>query len=132
MTQPTASVLFTVEELWMLQSAIRHEITQGDTWKYPPASLELNDQVAESLLRCQDLGLAESALVLTRGDCLVIDYCTPQGAKTPSGAPIGKQILLKSFLARKQVLEGTSPTVEEPLAPSAAEVRERLRNRQEE
>src|SRR4051794_4919184 len=45
MTQNTASEVFTVEELWLLQSVIRHEVPQLDQWDFPPASLDLNDQI---------------------------------------------------------------------------------------
>jgi len=127
MSEQTASAVFTVEELWMLQSAIRHEVAQLEQWKFPPASLDLNDQIAECLLRCQDYGLAEGALILSRGDCLVIDFCVPQTAKSPAGLPVGKNILLKTFRARKQIAEGDSPDAEEPATPTVADVFEQMR-----
>jgi len=123
----TATAVFTCEELWLLQSVIRHEIAQQEQWHYPPASLELNEQVAESLLRCEELGLEEAPLMLTMQSALVIDYCVPQSAKSPSGIPIGKNILLKSFRVRKALEEGTGPDAEEPGTPNASEVQERLR-----
>jgi hypothetical protein len=48
MSQPTASAIFTIDELWLLQSVIRHEALQMDAWRFPPASLALNTQIAES------------------------------------------------------------------------------------
>ena len=33
MSQPTASAVFTLDELWLLQSVIRHEALQMDTWR---------------------------------------------------------------------------------------------------
>lgn len=123
----TATAVFTLEELWLLQSVIRHEVAQQEQWHYPPASLELNDQVAESILRCEELGLEEAALVLTMQQALVIDYCVPQSAKSPSGIPIGKNILMKSFRVRKALEEGDDPDAEEPGTPNATEVQERLR-----
>jgi hypothetical protein len=124
----TATAVFTCEELWLLQSVVRHEVAQGEQWRYAPASLDLNDQVAESLLRCEELGIDEAALILTMPDVLVIDYCVPQSAKSPSGTPIGKNILMKSFRVRKEIQEGTpQEMVEEPGAPTASEVQERLR-----
>jgi len=123
----TATAVFTCEELWLLQSVIRHEVAQQEQWKYPPASLDLNEQVAESLLRCETLGIDEAALLLTMEQALVIDYCVPQSAKSPSGVPIGKNILMKSFAVRKEIEEGHSVTAEEPGTPSASEVQERLR-----
>lgn len=123
----TATAVFTLEELWLLQSVIRHEVAQQEQWHYPPASLELNDQVAESILRCEEHGLEEAALVLTMQQALVIDYCVPQSAKSPSGIPIGKNILMKSFRVRKTLEEGDDPDAEEPGTPNASEVQERLR-----
>lgn len=127
MSQQTTSVIFTCEELWLLQSTIRHEVPQMEQWGNPPASPSLNDQVADALLRCTEFNLAEAALLLTRGDCLAIDYCVPQGAKSSSGAPIGKNILLKSFKARRELDDGPDLEAEEPEQISAIDVRERLR-----
>lgn len=124
----TATAVFTQEELWLLQSAIRHEVPQHDQWHTPPASPELNDLVAESILRCEELALSEAALQLSWDDCVVIDYCVPQAAKSASGLPIGKSVLLKSYRVRKAIREGSELTAEEPGSPSSSEVRERLRN----
>lgn len=124
----TATAVFTQEELWLLQSSIRHEVPQHDQWHTAPASPELNDQVADSILRCEELALSEAALMLTWDDCLAIDYCVPQAAKSASGLPIGKSVLLKSYKARKEIREGLDPTAEEPGALTSSEVRERLRN----
>jgi hypothetical protein len=124
----TATAVFTQEELWLLQSSIRHEVPQHDQWHTPPGSPELNDQIVESILRCEELALCEAALILSWDDCLVIDYCVPQAAKSASGLPIGKSVLLKSYKARKQMREGLAPVAEEPGAPTSSEVRERLRN----
>lgn len=129
MTTPTASALFTVEELWLLQSVIRHELPQLEQWDFPPASLALNDQIAETLVLCDETGEAEAALVLSRGDCLVIDYCVPQGAKSVAGVAIGKHVLLKSFRARREIEDHFLPA-EEPPQPSCGEVREQLRHMQ--
>lgn len=130
MDTSTASALFSLEELWLLQSVIRHELAQGDQWKFPPASLELNDQVADALVLCEEHKLGEAALILSRGDCLVIDYCTPQGARSVAGLPIGRTVLLKSFIARRAIEDGPGPTAAEPAQPSAGEVREALRRMQ--
>jgi hypothetical protein len=130
MTVQTASALFTIEELWLLQSAIRHEVAQGDTWKFPPASIELNDQIADALVLCEENRLDDAALLLTRGDCLVIDYCVPQTAKSAAGVPIGKNVLLKSFKARRIIEQGDSPFSEEPAQLTPGEVKESLRRMQ--
>ncbi len=109
MSQPTASAVFTVDELWLLQSAIRHEIAQIDGWHAPPASLALNNQIADALVLCEENGLSEAALLLTRGDCLAIDYNVPQTAKSPAGLAIGKSVLMKSFRTRQEIDEGRAP-----------------------
>lgn len=131
MSEQTASEVFTCEELWLMQSAIRHEMAQGEQWKFPPASLDLNDQVAEALLLCDENHLVEAAIILSRGDCLVIDYCVPQTAKSASGAPIGKSVLLKSFRARRTIDGGPGTLeAEEPMQLTPGEVREHLRQMQ--
>lgn len=124
----TATAVFTSEELWLLQSVIRHEAAQQEQWRFPPANLDLNDQIAESLLRCEELGIDEAALLLTMEQALVIDYCVPQSAKSTSGTPIGKNILLKSFRVRKTIEDGPTASADEPGTPSATEVQERLRH----
>lgn len=126
--QRTATAIFTAEELWLLQSVIRHEVAQGEQWRYPPASLDLNDQVSESLLRCEELGIDEAALILTMADALAIDFCVPQSAKSPSGIPIGKNILMKAFRLRRAIQEGNEAVAEEPGSLTASEVQERLRH----
>lgn len=129
-TPQTASQVFTSEELWLLQSVVRHELPQLDQWKFPPASLDLNDQIARALVFCDENDCSEAALILSRGDCLVIDYCVPQGAKSAAGVPIGKHVLMKSFLARRSIVDGELPIAEEPAQPTTGEVREHLRHLQ--
>ena len=132
MSQPTASAIFTIDELWLLQSVIRHEAVQMDSWHFPPVSLALNDQIAEVLLRCEELGLIEAALVLTRGDCLAIDHQVPQGAKSPAGIAVGKSVLLKSFRVRRELDEGLplmAPTDAEPAQDGIDERFEQWKNR---
>ena len=99
----TSSQVFTLDELWLLQSVVRHELAQQDTWKFPPASVSLNDAIAEAILFCDDNKQGEAALILSRGDCLTIDYLVPQGAKSAAGQPIGRNILLKSYRARRYI-----------------------------
>ena len=126
MSENTTSAVFSVDELWLLQSVIRHEMAQMEQWKAPPASPSLNDQVAEALLFCHENDLGEAALLLTRRDCLAIDFSVPQGAKSPAGVPIGKSVLLKSFRARTELEEAWSATREEPTVPSHEEIASQL------
>ncbi len=126
MSQPTACAVFTTEELWLLQAAIRHEVAQLESWRFPPASLALNDQVADALLRCDEYGLSEAAILLTRGDCLAIDHCVPQGAKSTAGVAIGKSVLLKSFRARREIDEGQPLSAPENAEPDDAQIAERI------
>jgi hypothetical protein len=123
----TASAIFTLEELWLLQSVIRHEMAGAEQWHHAPVSLELNDQVADALVRCEESELGEAALLLAWDDCLAIDFCVPQAAKSPAGVPIGKHVLMKSFHARRELQEGLAPTAEEPASPTSRDVFERLR-----
>lgn len=131
MSQPTASAVFTTDELWLLQSAIRHEMAQQEQWKAPPASASLNDQVAEALVRCEEASLTEAAILLSRNDCLAIDHNVSQSAKSAAGLAIGKSVLMKSFRARREIDEGEHPTALEPDvdASELANELERWRNR---
>lgn len=126
MSDNTTSAVFSVDELWLLQSVIRHEMAQMEQWKAPPASASLNEQVSEALLFCHENGLGEAALLLTVRDCLAIDFCVPQGAKSPAGLPIGKNVLLKAFRARVELEEEWAPTREEPATPSHEEIASQL------
>lgn len=126
MAENTASAIFTLEELWLLQSVIRHEMAQMESWKAPPVSLALNDQVAEALLFCHENNVGEAAILLTRADCLAIDFCVPQNAKSPVGVPTGRQVLLKSYHARADLDRPWRAAEEEPAAPTPAEIATRL------
>ena len=110
----TVPVLFTLEELWLLQSVVRHEIPQQESWSNPPASLALNDQLAEAILMCVEDEISEVALVLSRSDCLVLDATVPQNAKNAAGSPIGKSILVKSFMARRALAGGPVASADDP------------------
>ena len=90
------AVTFDIEELWLLQSAIRHESPDEWAGSYPPTSVDLNDQIAAALAS----GDKEAVLILTRADLFAIDYTVPQHAKDRAGNLIGFAILLKSFKAR--------------------------------
>lgn len=123
----TVPVTFTLDELWFLQSLVRHELPQPPEWKFPPASLELNDQVADVLLSCTDYDLKEGTLVLTRGDLLLLDYVVPQAATNSAGKNIGRPILLKTYRARRLLAEGSMGTASEPDDTAASTRLERWR-----
>jgi hypothetical protein len=125
--EESASVVFTCDELWLLQRCIRHEVPQQETWKFPPASIEFNDQIAAALLLCATYGLGEAALRLSWGDLLAIDYTVPPDAKDVNGRPIGRNLLLKSYAARAQ-LRRAYPMVEVPESANLdkAELQRRL------
>jgi hypothetical protein len=126
MAERTTSGLFTSDELWLLQSVIRHEIAQMEGWKAPPASAALNEQIAEALLFCAENNVNEAAVLLTMRDCLAIDYCVPQAAKSPAGAPIGRMVLLKSYRARAELEQHWHETAEEPVPPTHDEIVSRM------
>lgn len=112
----SASVEFTWDELWLLQSVIRHEMQGQEMWKFPPASLDLNDQVARALIFCDESAVTSAFLELTRGDTLAIDYFVPNTAKDANGKLIGKTVLLKSFQARAKLADWFAAEAEEPSA----------------
>ena len=120
-------VTFTADELWLLQGVVRHEMPQGDTWKFPPASVDLNDQIADVLIACIDAGLREATLSLTRGDLLLLDFVVPQSATSPIGTKLGREILLKSFRARRALSGDELPNAAEPEdTPTLNEIDARL------
>lgn len=95
-------VIFTIAELWMLADFIRHEIPDHEKWAYPPASKDLNTEIALAIATCTDNNLDEYTLLLSEGDVLVIDYNIRAAHKTPEGAK-GKDILLKLYHARSKL-----------------------------
>lgn len=107
-----AAVSFTVAELWLLNSFIRHEMQDQDKWLYPPVSKDLNQEIALAITACRDCNLKEFALSLSRGDLLVIDYNIRQDMKTPEGAS-GDLILVKVFEAMRDVAYDSPPVGEE-------------------
>jgi hypothetical protein len=127
--EDTVSIVFSLEELWLMQACVRHETAQAEQWKFPPASLPLNDAIAAAILFCEEQKAGEAALLLSRHDCLVLDYNVPSSAKDAYGKPIGKAILLKSFKARSQ-LDGDLCLAEETGQEMDAQtVRDRLADR---
>lgn len=119
----TAPVVFSLDELWLLRSVVRHEMASQETWKFPPASLDLNDRIAEAILFCHEHEVEEAALLLTRGDTLIIDYVVPQDAKSARGIPLGVPILLKTFAARRALVEDQFVAEErEPDCPSEEQI----------
>lgn len=95
---------FSLEELWLLQAKVRHEMAQQGEWKAPPASLGLNEQVAMAILFCEENGQPDACLELSLEDCLLLDYVIPQEAKDAQGAAIGKSVLRKAFRSRARLL----------------------------
>lgn len=107
--EQTVAIMVNQLELDVLQQHVRHEIdgeAQGQ-WKWPPASLTLNDKIAESMLFQAETGEPEVALQLTRHDCLVIDFQVQVGAEIDAdGNDIGRALLLKTYAARRTLRDG--------------------------
>jgi hypothetical protein len=99
MRQP---VTFTRDELWLLHDFVRHELPDSRQWRFPPASEELNEEIALALDACETHELSEYTLLLSRGDMLVMDFFVRRDHRTPEGAS-GKQLLLKIFRARSEL-----------------------------
>ncbi|HLZ72340.1 MAG TPA: hypothetical protein VKV26_20750 [Dehalococcoidia bacterium] len=123
----TVPMVASVAELWLLQRCIRHELPAQETWKFPPASVELNDQIAAALLFCQEQNVGEAALRLSWGDLLAIDYAVPADAKDVNGRAIGREVLLKSFAARAALRRPYPlPDAADSTEPSSSDVQQRL------
>jgi hypothetical protein len=127
----TVSVLFSLDELWIIREAVRHEVDGQDRWLFPPAGLELNDQVADQILFCVEKKEIEAPLLLSRGDCLILDFCVNLTMKDKDGLSLGKSILIKSFAARRDLRDGALETGTEPSAPSVSEIKAALQERKE-
>jgi hypothetical protein len=95
-------VTFTRDELWLLHDFIRHELPDSRQWRFPPASEELNEEIALALDACETHDLSEYTLLLSKGDMLVMDFFIRRDHRTPEGAS-GKQMLLKVFHARREL-----------------------------
>lgn len=125
----TVPVLFSLDELWTLQAVVRHEVSQQrENWKWPPASLSLNDRIAEGISTMTEHNLTDYYLSLSRGDCLVIDYTVKADMKDANGRPVGKPILIKSFNTRRYLAYGNDGggAAEPQGQPTVTQVRERL------
>lgn len=118
----TSPIEVTKDELWLLQRYVRHEMADAERWHFPPVSLELNDQVADALRVCEKEKWEKCTLLLTRGDCLLIDFVIPQDAKTPGGTPLGKDLLMKTFVARYRIDNGDELSAPEPPQLSHEEI----------
>jgi hypothetical protein len=99
---PRRPVTFSLGELWLLHDFIRHELPDANNWRYPPASRDLNEEIAFALEACESCEMDEYTLCLSKADLLAIDYFVRRDQKTPEGAS-GKGILLKTFRARKEL-----------------------------
>jgi hypothetical protein len=95
-------VTFTRDELWLLHDFVRHELPDARQWRFPPASEELNEEIALALDACETHELSEYTLLLSKGDMLVMDFFIRRDHRTPEGAS-GKQMLLKIFRARAEL-----------------------------
>ena len=123
MTDTTTVVCFSLDELWLLQQYVRHEMQGGREWEAAPASLDLNDRIAGSILMLEETSEAEAAFELTFRDCLAVDCTVPASAKDVDGKPIGKKILLKTFEARRQLQLkfGSTDEVDRQFTPEMAQ-----------
>jgi hypothetical protein len=124
--EETVSVVFSLDELWLMQACIRHECPQAEQWKFPPASLGLNDSIAAAILLCEEQDQQEAALLVGRHDCLVIDFNVPANAKDANGKPVGKAVLLKSFQSRRQLEDGLEISSDAGPEMDAQTIRDRL------
>jgi hypothetical protein len=109
------TVVFTLEELWLLNDFVRHDEERYDENskppKYPTVSTELNEDIALALVACVESNLKEYALALSYRDMLLIDYHVRRDAKNQGGAK-GYEILLKTFRAREALANNLSVVVD--------------------
>ncbi len=106
-TEEARPVEFTLAELWMLNDVIRHNEDGISKKAWPSVSTQLNGEIALAILACEDSDLKAYTLALTKGDILVMDANVRRDMKTPEGAK-GKEILLKLFKARYELIYGAT------------------------
>jgi len=127
------NITFEADELWLMQSVIRHEVPHRDDWRTPPADLDLNNQIAIAISLCAEHSLDEYTLELKASDLLIIDYNVRADMKDKNGKTAGKNILLKSFHARRDIrgedFHGLPERSDEPPSPSLGEIRTALAGR---
>lgn len=123
----TTVLNLTLDELWLLQRVVRHEIPGQREMAFPWCSVALNDGIAEAIIMCEDERQTEAHLVVSRGDLLLIDAVVPADAKTPGGQLLGKSVLLKSFRARRELADDMQSTAHEPPRNIAQSVEEFVR-----
>lgn len=114
--EETVSADFSLEILWLMHAHVRHEVCRTDDWKYPPASVSLSDKIAEAILFCEEFEETVAAIQLTHHDCLVIDACVPDDAKSVGGEAIGRTTQLIQFAARR-ALRDHEPEVQFSYVP---------------
>lgn len=118
-------ITLSLDELWLCRSLVRHAMPGVEQWNGPPpASIDLNSQICEAILVCEEsiedaktllcTPVREYTILLSKADCLILDYVVPQDAKTSSGKAIGKEILLKVMAARRALDGGFLAAAEEP------------------
>ena len=113
----TTPEVFDLGALWLLQSCIRADVPNLETWRWAPCSIELNDQIADAILLCEDKGQTEAVIELTRHDCIAIDSLVRADMKDASGRLVGKELLLKSYRARQRLAYGGAAETIEPAQP---------------
>ena len=121
MGMDVVSVVFSLSELWVMQTFVRHE--SGSQWmgSWPNTSVDLNDAIAEAILFCTEYGQSEAPILLKKGDCYLLDSVVPAGAKDTEGRLVGRPILLKTYAARAGLRDRFEATAEEPEQPSPEE-----------
>lgn len=123
------AAVFSLDELWVLQRYVRHECADREKWKFPPASLELNEQVTDAIRFCAETGADEAAILLSKGDCLLLDMVVPQDAKTTRGVLVGPSILLRTYGIRHALsIDPDTAPAPEPEGYGTSEIEERLRD----
>lgn len=125
--EPSVPFLLSEDDQWLVRSVLRHEMAQQETWKFPPASLDLNHEIAMLIAAGGD-----GTIALTERDARILDYLVPQDAKSKDGVPIGKDLLRRVCQARRDLVfmdfvpDGELAATE-PLTETKAEVLELLK-----
>lgn len=120
------SVIFTLDQLWLIRNYVRHEMQGQEQWRLPPANFPLNTKISAAILFCTDAAQSEAAVDLTLEDTYVLDFCVPD-IKDANGQFLGRPILLTAYRARDELTFDPVECAEEPEdTPTAVETAAKL------
>ncbi len=88
-------VSFTAAEILLLNDLIKHEVPQMELWSWPPADIELSDQLLLAVEATAVSKAQDCILTLGRRDVVIINYHVSSTMREADGTAIGLHIICK-------------------------------------